>query len=109
MVLMNAICALWVWDNWLISLFTRLLLVVLLLVVLLLVVSLLSGPNRKLTWQSDDLTSLGPCITAFSHFTTLRLLSLSCTTATLNHACGGTSGRSLFQQIMPYCDLDLIC
>jgi hypothetical protein len=46
---------------------------------------------------------------AFRAFTFLRVLNLSCTAATLDHACGGggQSGASLFQKIMPYCSLDL--
>jgi hypothetical protein len=60
---------------------------------------------RYLTWESDDLSSQGPVLDAFTHFTVLRLLSLSCTSKTLSNACGS---RAVFQELMPYCDLDLI-
>ena len=62
---------------------------------------------RYLTWQSDDLTALGPVLSAFTQFTTLRALSLSCTNATLDRACG-EEGRQLFQQVMPYCRMNFI-
>eukprot|EP00878_Enallax_costatus_P036691 GHUV01041228.1.p1 GENE.GHUV01041228.1~~GHUV01041228.1.p1 ORF type:complete len:404 (+),score=134.30 GHUV01041228.1:64-1212(+) len=62
---------------------------------------------RYLSWQSDDLTALGPAVAAYSHFTTLRLLSLSCTPATLQYACGA-EGQIMFQSMLPYCNLDLI-
>lgn len=38
---------------------------------------------RYLTWQTDDLTALGPVLSAYTHFTTLRGLSLSCSRPTL--------------------------
>ena len=62
-------------------------------------------PCRYLTWESDDLCSQGPVLDAFTHFTVLRLLSLSCTSKTLSNACGS---REVFRELMPYCDLDLI-
>jgi hypothetical protein len=45
---------------------------------------------------------------AYQHFTSLRLLKLSCTPATLQHACG-SNGQEEFRQRMPYCNLNLIC
>ncbi len=60
---------------------------------------------RVLAWQSDDLTALGPVMGAFGAFTTLRLLSLSCTPATVAYACGTTEA---LQRLLPYCHLDLI-
>lgn len=60
---------------------------------------------RYLTWQSDDLTALGPVIDAFTSFTTLRSLSLACTPATLAHACGGDRTGGL-AGLLPYCSLD---
>jgi hypothetical protein len=62
---------------------------------------------RYLTWQSDDLTALGPVVSAYTHFTTLRALSLSCTNATLDRACG-EDGQEHFARIMPYCRMDFI-
>jgi len=62
---------------------------------------------RRLTWQSDDLTALGPVLAAYTHFTTLRSLSLSCTSNTLQRACG-EEGQQLFQRVMPYCRMDFI-
>lgn len=62
---------------------------------------------RYLSWQSDDLTALGPAVAAYSHFTTLRLLSLSCTPATLKYACGD-DGEHTFRSLLPYCNLDLV-
>lgn len=63
---------------------------------------------RYLTWQSDDLTALGPVAAAYQHFTSLRRLKLSCTHATLQHACG-SKGQEELRQRMPYCNLNLIC
>ena len=63
---------------------------------------------RYLTWQSDDLTALGPVISAYTQFTTLRSLSLSCSNASLDRACGGEDGQELFHRIMPYCRMDFI-
>uniref|UniRef100_A0A383VIH7 F-box domain-containing protein n=1 Tax=Tetradesmus obliquus TaxID=3088 RepID=A0A383VIH7_TETOB len=63
---------------------------------------------RYLTWQSDDLTALGPVAAAYQHFTSLRRLKLSCTHATLQHACG-SKGQEKLRQRMPYCNLNLIC
>lgn len=60
---------------------------------------------RYLTWQSDDLTALGPVLSAYTHFTTLRSLSLSCSNATMDRACG-ESAQELFQKIMPYCRME---
>jgi hypothetical protein len=65
---------------------------------------------RYLTWQSDDLTSLGPCLAAYAHFTALRLLSLSCSPSTLDRAVGGAQagdGLALFAAAMPYACVDL--
>lgn len=62
---------------------------------------------RRLAWQSDDLTALGPCLTAFTAFTTLRHVGLSCSGATLDHACAGGDGRAVLQAICPYATLDL--
>lgn len=63
---------------------------------------------RYLTWQSDDLTALGPVISAYACFTTLRSLSLSCSSATLDRACGGEDGQALLHKIMPYCKVGFI-
>eukprot|EP00882_Tetradesmus_deserticola_P003943 GHRQ01004169.1.p1 GENE.GHRQ01004169.1~~GHRQ01004169.1.p1 ORF type:complete len:540 (+),score=233.07 GHRQ01004169.1:193-1812(+) len=63
---------------------------------------------RYLTWQTDDLTALGPVVAAYQHFTSLRLLKLSCTPAALQHACGA-KGKEGFRQLMPYCNLNLTC
>jgi hypothetical protein len=61
----------------------------------------LAGPLRRLTWRSDDLSRLGPCLSAYAAFTALRGLSLSCTTAAAergarlrraNEAAGGGIG-----------------
>lgn len=72
--------------------------------------------RRHLSWQSDDLTALGPVLSAYTQFTTLRSLSLSCTSATLARACeregsgerGGCQQQELFNRIMPYCRMDFI-
>lgn len=63
--------------------------------------------HRYLTWQSDDLTALGPVLAAFTSFTTLRSLALSCSKRTLERACGG-HGVELFNRVMPYCRMDFI-
>jgi hypothetical protein len=61
----------------------------------------LAQPLRRLTWRSDDLSRLGPCLSAYAAFTALRGLSLSCTKAAAergaklrraNEAAGGGGG-----------------
>jgi len=60
---------------------------------------------KYLSWESDDLTALGPTLELFSPFSGLRMLSLSCTRSTLVHAIG--SVRALTRH-MPYCYVDLV-
>jgi hypothetical protein len=62
---------------------------------------------RYLTWQSDDLTALGPVLGAFTSFTTLRCLALSCSKRTLERACEG-QGAEVLHRVMPYCRMDFI-
>lgn len=58
---------------------------------------------RSLTWQSDDLASQGPVLEAFTQFTSLRSLALSCTRRTMELVFGPDYSAA-FKEAMPYCD-----
>lgn len=62
---------------------------------------------RQLTWQSDDLTACGPLLDAFTCFTALRLLGLSCTDRTFEVATGA-SPDALAAAYLPYCRISCV-